>query len=433
MANERGYDAVVIGAGVIGCSVALELARSGRSVVVVDPRSGPGYGSTSASSAIVRYHYDHVPETALAWEAGHRWMEWERYLGCVDPTGMARFIRSGALVLEGPAYDLPRLVDVMRAVGVDVDWVSSDDIRALFPGVDPQRYGPPARLEDERFWGEAHGELRGFHVANCGHVNDPQLAAHNLAYAAEVNGATFRYGSPVVAVTSHQARVTGVELADGSVIGAPIVVNVAGPWSSQINRLADVLDDFTMTTKPVEQEVVAVPAPSGFRLDDGGTCLTDPDFGTYFRVHSGNMILVGSLEAECDPLVILDSPDDAVEGIRQETWELQSLRLARRIPGVVVPSKPAGVVGVYDVTEDWIPVYDRTSLDGYYVTIGTSGHGFKQAPFVGELMTALIDAVEGGHDHDAEPVVVTGSWTGVEVDLGHFSRRRVVVPQLGMG
>ena len=80
MANERGYDAVVIGAGVIGCSVALELARSGRSVVVVDPRSGPGYGSTSASSAIVRYHYDHVPETALAWEAGHRWMEWERYL-----------------------------------------------------------------------------------------------------------------------------------------------------------------------------------------------------------------------------------------------------------------------------------------------------------------------------------------------------------------
>ena len=98
-----------------------------------------------------------------------------------------------------------------------------------------------------------------------------------------------------------------------------------------------------------------------------------------------------------------------------------------------MPSKPAGVVGVYDVTEDWIPVYDRTSLDGYYVTIGTSGHGFKQAPFVGELMTALIDAVEGGHDHDAEPVVVTGSWTGVEVDLGHFSRRRVVVPQLGMG
>ena len=433
MTDRLDCDVVVIGAGVIGCSVALELARGGRRVIVVDPRSGPGYGSTSASSAIVRYHYDHVPETALAWEAGHRWMEWERYLGCVDPVGMAQFIRSGALVLEGPAYDLPLLVDVMREVGVEVDWVNADDIRALFPGVDPQSYGPPARLDDERFWSEAHGELRGFHVANCGHVDDPQLAAHNLAHAAQVNGATFRYGSGVVAVTSRNGRVTGVELADGTSVQAPIVVNVAGPWSSQINRMTDVLDDFTMSTQPVEQEVISVPAPEGFRLGDGGTCLTDPDVGTYFRAHSGNTILVGGLEAECDSLLILDSPDDAVVGIRQETWELQSLRLARRIPGVVIPSKPAGVVGVYDVTEDWIPVYDRTSLDGYYVTIGTSGHGFKQAPFVGELMTQLIDAVESGHDHDHDPVVASGSWTGVTIDLGHFSRHRVVVPQLGMG
>ncbi len=98
-----------------------------------------------------------------------------------------------------------------------------------------------------------------------------------------------------------------------------------------------------------------------------------------------------------------------------------------------IPGRVSGIVGVYDVTEDWTPIYDRTCLDGYYVAIGTSGHGFKQAPFVGVLMATLIDRVEAGHDHDAEPLVVRGAWTGVEVDLGHFSRRRTVVPQRGMG
>ena len=88
-------DALVIGAGVIGCAVALELARSGRQVVVVDRNAGPGLGSTSASSAIVRYHYDHLDESALAWEAGQRWMDWSHYLGATDPNGLAEFVRCG--------------------------------------------------------------------------------------------------------------------------------------------------------------------------------------------------------------------------------------------------------------------------------------------------------------------------------------------------
>ena len=82
---------------------------------------------------------------------------------------------------------------------------------------------------------------------------------------------------------------------------------------------------------------------------------------------------------------------------------MQSLRLARRLPGLQVPSQKSGVVSAYDCTDDWIPIYDRTSLDGYYVAIGTSGHQFKAAPFVGVAMAALVDAVEAGHDHDDDP------------------------------
>ena len=73
-----------------------------------------------------------------------------------------------------------------------------------------------------------------------------------------------------------------------------------------------------------------------------------------------------------------------------------------------------------------------TNLDGYYVAIGTSGHQFKAAPFVGEVMATLVDSVESGHDHDADPLVVRGTWTGVEVNLAQFSRLRPVEPHVGM-
>ena len=70
--------AVVVGAGIIGSSISLELARSGWDVTVVDKGSTPGCGSTSASSAMVRFNYDSLPEAALAWEAAARWNDWER-------------------------------------------------------------------------------------------------------------------------------------------------------------------------------------------------------------------------------------------------------------------------------------------------------------------------------------------------------------------
>ena len=215
-------------------------------------------------------------------------------------------------------------------------------------------------------------------------------------------------------------------LADGETLAASVVVNAAGPWSVALNTMAGVLDDFATSTQAVEQEVISVPAPEGFRLDDGGTGVHDADFATYFRPHPGGTIIVGSFEPPCDPLVFLDDADNAAPAVTAETWEVQSLRLARRLPDLHVPSQKSGVVSAYDVTDDWIPIYDRTTLDGYYVAIGTSGHQFKAAPFVGELMSTLIAAAESGHDHDADPITVRGGWTAVDVPLSHFSRHRNV-------
>ena len=76
------------------------------------------------------------------------------------------------------------------------------------------------------------------------------------------------------------------------------------------------------------------------------------------------------------------------------------------------------------LSDDWIPIYDRTDLDGFYVAIGTSGNQFKNAPVAGAAMAELIVRVEDGHDHESDPVKVPGRYTDTELDLGFFSRNR---------
>jgi glycine/D-amino acid oxidase-like deaminating enzyme len=281
-------------------------------------------------------------------------------------------------------------------------------------------------VEDEHFWDDPTGEIGGFVQYESGFVNDATLAAHNLAFAAEQLGATFRWRAQVTDVLADDGCVTGVRLADGSDVSADVVVNAAGPWSVALNTMAGVLDDFSTSTRATEQEVISVPAPEGFRLDDGGTGVHDPDFGTYFRPHPGGTIIVGSFEAPCDPLILVDDADDVRQSPSAENWEVQSLRLARRLPDLQVPGQKSGIVSAYDITDDWIPIYDKTSLGGFYVAIGTSGHQFKAAPFVGVAMAELIGAVQSGHDHDTDPLVVQGEYTGVELELGFFSRHRHV-------
>lgn len=418
--------AVVVGAGIIGCSIALELSRRGWDVTVVDKGSTPGCGSTSASSAMVRFNYDNLQEVVLAWESHARWVAWATHLGVEDPAGLATFIRTGLLVLDGELLDRSLELGHMDTLGIPYEAVDADQIRERFPALDPARIGPACRVEDDHFWDDPTGEIGGFIQTDSGFVNDATLAAHNLAHAAQQSGARFQWRSAVTDITQDTGRVTGVQLADGSHVAADVVVNAAGPWSVTLNTMAGVLNDFSTSTRATEQEVISVPAPEGFGLEDGGTGVHDPDFGTYFRPHPGNTIIVGSFEAPCDPLVLVDDADDVRQSPSAENWEVQSLRLARRLPDLQVPGQKSGIVSAYDITDDWIPIYDKTSLDGYFVAIGTSGHQFKAAPFVGVAMAELIGAVQNGHDHDSDPLVVKGEYTGVDLDLGFFSRRREV-------
>jgi len=133
---------------------------------------------------------------------------------------------------------------------------------------------------------------------------------------------------------------------------------------------------------------------------------------------------VGGTEPECDDMQWIEDPDQANMSRTQDLYDAQVTRAARRFPELKVPPVAKGIAGVYDVSSDWTPIYDRSELDGFYLAIGTSGNQFKNAPGAGLIMAKLIDYVEGGGDHDTHPLVVTGSRTGLPIDLATFSRKR---------
>ena len=417
---------VVIGAGVIGSAIALELQRAGHAVVIVDRGPAAGAGSTSASSAIVRYTYSTRDAILLAWEAAQRWFDWRGYLDAPEDEVLARFVRCPNLTLLTDGFDGSAITPWWDAFGIDYEVLTPDAVRRRFPALDVGRYFPPKLASDPAFGDPADGELGALLTPASGFVDDPRLAAANLADAARRSGAELWLGAEVVAVDRDHdgTRVAAVGLASGEWLAADVVVNAAGPHSSHLNRLAGVTDDMAISNRALRQEVFTAPAPAGLRLEEGGPFVADLDLGQYFRPQPGGTVLIGGTEAACDGLHWVDDPDADPVHPTVEVWETAMWRFARRVPGFGVPPAPVGLAALYDVSDDWVPIYDRSSLDGWFMACGTSGNQFKNAPFVGTVMRTIVEASLAGHDHDADPVPVAGPTTGEVIDTSAFSRRR---------
>ena len=422
-----GRQVVIIGAGVIGSAIALELTRRGARTLNVDRQSEVGFGSTGNSCAIVRFSYSTLEGVVLAYEGLQYWKNWAAFLGAPDERGLARFLQCGHLMLRINERDREQVVAHYRQLGIPFEIWSNAEIRARLPVFTTESFYPPKTVEDPAFWSEASGELGGgVFTPEAGYVPDPQLATHNLRRAVEAAGGCFRLRCQAVEIVRGDGRVAAVRLDDGTQLPADIVVNAAGPHSAIINRMAGVLDDMSIQTRPLRREVHHLPSPAGFDFEQQGIMTSDSDVGVYFRPGSGNSITLGSTDPPCDPKTWVENPDECDREITEQQWNAQVYRLARRIPDLTIPKRAAGVVDMYDVSDDWIPIYDRSSLPGYYMAIGTSGHQFKNAGAVGRLMGDLIAACESGVDHDREPVQHRLHYTGRLLNTAAFSRLRAI-------
>jgi sarcosine oxidase subunit beta len=425
---KQSYDAIIVGAGIIGCSVAFELAKKGKKTLNIDKLGSSGHGSTSNSCAIIRLHYSTPDGVAMAREGYYYWLEWPQYLEIKDPAGMARYVNTGCLVIKTALNkNLKNVMASLDDMGVEYEELDLEGIKQKLPLLDLQTYFPAKRLNDPQFGQPTGDRIAGaIFVPESGYITDPQLSTHNVQVAAEAKGAEFLFNAEVVDILQKDGRVAGVKLKDGSEVYAPVVVNVAGPHSYLINRMAGVEKGMKIKTRALRQEVCHVPAPEGIDYEKEGMIISDGDIGCYSRPEVGNHVLIGSEDPECDLREWVDP--DTFDRSFSDQWTTQAMREGQRIQGLPIPNQPQGVVDLYDVSDDWIPIYDKSDLPGYYMAVGTSGNQYKNAPVAGVLMAELIQKVEAGHDHDKDPVRFVMRHTGRECNIGFFSRLREINP-----
>ena len=419
-------DVIIIGAGIIGAAIALEMARDSKKVLVLDKLPAAGYGSTSNSCAIIRTYYSTLDGTALAYEGYHYWRDWSQYLNSEDEAGHAGFVQCGTLTMKIAQNDgLKSAMRMATELNLPFEELDNDALSQRLPNANLRVFYPAKRPEDEGFGKSDNSDIQGaVFWPHSGYINDPQLATHNLQRAAESHGASFRFSTSVAEILQKDGRVTGVKTSDGDIIEAPVVVNVAGPHSAIINQMAGVAESMNIKTRALRHEVPHVPAPEGFKGADNAPVTSDSDIQTYSRPASGDKILIGSEDPECDEQVYVD-PDNYDREISDQ-GRIQAMRLAQRLTGLGIPNRVGGVVDLYDVSDDWIPIYDKTDLDGFYVAIGTSGNQFKNAPVVGRMMNALINACESGQDHDQNPVSYRLQYLDRDINIGFYSRNREI-------
>ena len=434
---DKKYDVIVIGAGVIGCPIAYELSKMGYKTLNIDKLSDAGSGSTAASCAIVRAHYSTEDGVAMAYEGFKYWLDWENYLGNItDEKGLARYMNTGSILIKSQGHDWRKVKKHYDAVGVAYEEWDNDKVRQMAPVYDMHEFWPVRRPEDPDFFTEPTKMLEGaLFCPEGGYVNDPELSAHNIMRAAEARGGQFVFNAEVIEVRSRQGRVQGVTLKDGTRIDAPVVLNAAGPHSYKINQMAPgVYEGCNIKTKALRHEVMHCPAPEGYDYLNTGYHTSDGDVACYYRPEVGNMFLIGSEDPQCDPQVWVD-PDEFYDGkggvgrdnqLTEAQWKAQTYRCAKRVPSMQIPNQPRGTCDLYDCSDDWIPIYDKSELTGFYMAIGSSGNQYKNAPVVGVMMAELIDACEKGLDHDSTPFQFTLPHIGRKIDVGFFSRKREI-------
>ena len=428
MTTSDNYDAVIIGAGVIGAATALELSRNGYKTLSIDKNPEAGYGSTSNSCAIIRVHYSTEHDTAFAYEGYYYWKNWEDYLGHKKTEGLSEFRETGCLIMKTEGNgNLEKVIANAESLSIPHEHWNPKKIKSRLSIYDLRQYGPPKRVDDENFGEPTGNQINGaVFFPTAGYINDPKLATQNIQDAAESWGASFLFNQNVIEIPVSHNCVEGVVLEDGTRIESSIVVNVAGPHSSVINKMVGADRDMNIQTRALKQEVAHIPAPEGFDFEKDGMVISDNDIGVYCRPETGNHVLAGSEDPECDPRQWVD-PDDYDRNFSEQA-STQAMRMAQRMSGLKMPRRMRGAVDLYDVSDDWLPIYDCSSIEGFYMACGSSGNQFKNAPVAGKIMAKLVEYCESGNDHDHSPMQFQLSQIDYPLNTGNMSRLRKINP-----
>ncbi|MBV2159188.1 FAD-binding oxidoreductase [Achromobacter denitrificans] len=391
----KSFDVIVIGAGVIGSSVAFHLAELGAKNVLVLDRATIGAGTTSQSSGILRTHYSVRENVELARRSWGVFNDFANYLG--DDEASCGLVKCGYLISAADDAKLEPLRGALAQQvqqGIALELLNPAQARELLP---------IASFDD--------AALIGFEP-EAGFA-DAYLVATSFARGARRRGVTVRENVDVRALLVESGRVRGVSTSEGD-YASPLVISTQNIWTAE-------LAGWTGLSMPVAPERHAVLALECAQAPYTYSMPVYKDLASpgmlYCRSYGGNQMLVSEgIVGEA-----LQQSDAEQGDIPLDYVAEVGAQVAERFPAYETAGLASSWTGVYDVTPDWNPVLGRVGgLEGLIVGFGFSGHGFKLSPTVGRVLAQ--EALGLPTDVPLAPY-----------DLGRFQRGALLTGKYGLG
>jgi sarcosine oxidase subunit beta len=351
-------DVVIIGGGIIGLSIAVHLAERGVTGVLVLERDEVAAGATAKATGGIRQQFTTEAQIRLSLESVRYYERFAERVGQPLP-----FRQVGYLFLLGSAaqYDaFARGVALQNSLGVPSELIPVAEINRRHPMIDTT------------------GAVGASFCPTDG-VAAPADAAYGFAARGRELGVQISEGVNVTAIDRLDGRVLGVQTSAGPVRAA-IVINAAGPWAAEVGALAGI--DVPVTAHP--RQVFMLSELPG--LPDDFPFVVDLASGTYVHQEPGVTLLGGGDR---------DAPSGGAPVVNWDRFETTAVAAARWLPVIAEAEVRSAWCGLREMTPDDHPIIGPApDVEGLWLAVGFSGHGFMHAPAAGRVLAEWITTGE---------------------------------------
>ncbi|MDR3722738.1 MAG: FAD-dependent oxidoreductase, partial [Candidatus Acidoferrales bacterium] len=255
-------DFIILGAGVMGASIAFHLARRNAGRITVLDKDHAGSGGSGRSSALVRMHYSFPPEVQLALISLKVFQHWREIVGEPGEFRRTGFVR---IVHPGESEALKKNVAMQKHLGANVELIDRQQLKELEPD-----------------WQVDEVELAAYEP-DSGH-GDGNVVANDFLGRARDSGAAYLSKTRATGLLIEAGRIRGVQTEQGE-IHSPVVIAATGPWTRPLFQS-------TGYDPPIETEFHQVAILKNAPTMKAGAACIDSVTATYFRSDASDKFLV---------------------------------------------------------------------------------------------------------------------------------------------
>jgi len=363
--TNKTADVVIIGGGIMGCSLAYYLAKQSKKNILLLEKNLLAQGSTGLSVGGIRQQFSHPANILLSQMTLHVMKtfkdEFETDV-CFHPSGYLFLAQT-----EETWREFLSNIETQKKHGVPVEQMTPGEINTNWPYLETR-------------------DLEGGTFCHQDGYTDPYLITMAFAKNARRLGVQISEKTTVQRILVEAQRARGV-VCENLNVSSPVVVNTSGPWAAQVGKMAG-LD---LPVKPYRRQVfmtkkfqqVPKPVPMIIDMDDS----------FYFRGDPPG-ILMGMSD--------LEEKSSFNTHVDRDFLEKIVAIATHRIPIFQEAEILRGWAGLYATTPDQNPIIGQApEIEGFYNAVGFSGHGFQHGPAVGQILAELIE--KGQTDFDLSP------------------------------